>query len=203
MDDQSLAPFTSFEVCSACYELRGPFDYTWKDTHYTFVQECRCERDARPRDERPPTWISFDFNAGAELCHGCGAEVLRSGTRWSIWFCEACMARALDRNRAAGITVVPIGRDSLMHGVGMSARSARSRRVVGAFMASFEHLVERMQLLHDWSHEVVRRNLVDAGLGPQPTITLPRYLAAVTELDRAERFATMLEWMQRREPTSG
>jgi len=35
-------PFASFEVCGQCYELRGPFDYTWKDTQYTFAQECRC-----------------------------------------------------------------------------------------------------------------------------------------------------------------
>jgi hypothetical protein len=200
MDDQS---FASFEVCENCYELRGPFEYTWKDTHYTFVQECRCERDARPRDIRPPTWISFDFNTGVELCHGCGTEVLWSGTRWSLWFCKVCLARAFDCNREAGTTVVPIGRDSLMHGVGMSARSARSRRVVGAFMAGIESLVERMQLLHDWSHEVVRRNLVDARLGGQPTITLPHYLAAVTGLDPADRFATMLEWMRWHEPTSG
>ncbi|MDP9331881.1 MAG: hypothetical protein M3Q30_01020 [Actinomycetota bacterium] len=52
-----------------------------------------------------------------------------------------------------------------------------------------------MQLLDDWSHEVVRRNLVDAGLDRQPAITLPHYLAAVAEFDRAERFATMLEWL--------
>ena len=77
-------PFASFEVCGQCYELRGPFDYTWKDAQYTFVQECRCERDARPRDERPPTWISFDFNAGAELCHGIGDAEITDGVESAL-----------------------------------------------------------------------------------------------------------------------
>jgi hypothetical protein len=188
-------PFASFEVCGHCYELRGPFDYTWKEMHYTFVQECRCERDARPRDVRPPTWVSFDFNRGAELCHGCGGAVLRSGSRWSVWFCDACMASAVERNRQAGIAVVPMGRHALMHGVTLSGRSTRSRSAIDAFVVRFGNLFERMQLLEDWSHEVVWRNLVQAGLDRQPTVALPHYLAAVAELDRAERFATMLEWL--------
>jgi hypothetical protein len=188
-------PFASFDVCGYCYELHGPFDYTWNNTHYTFVQKCRCRRDAPPTDPRPPTWVSFDFNTGAELCRGCGTEVLPSGSRWSIWFCDACRTRAVERNRDAGIAVVPIGRHSLMHGIGMSNPSAPSQPEIDAFISRFRNLTDRIQLLDDWSHEVVRRNLANAGLDRHATVTLSHYLATTAKLDRAERFAAMLKWL--------
>jgi hypothetical protein len=188
-------PFASFEVCVRCYELHGPFDHAWKGTQYRFVQECRCEREARPDGERQPTWMSFDFNDGAELCYGCGAELLRSGSRFSVWFCGPCKARVAECNRAAGVAVVPIGRHSFMHGFGLSGASAPPGEI-DAFVARLGNLFDRIQLLDGWSREVVRRNLADTGfLDPEAPVALPRYLVAVANVDRDERFATMLEWM--------
>ena len=152
-------PFASFEVCGRCYELRGPFDYVWKDQQYTFVQECRCERDARPRDERPETWMSFDFNTAAELCNGCGAEVLRE----RIALVGLVLRRVQDprgRTQSSGRVRGRADRPALddarrrpVRRVGSFGR--RDRRVRRAL----RNLVERIQLLDDWSHEVVRRNL--------------------------------------------
>jgi hypothetical protein len=190
--------FASLRVCGGCFTLRGPFPYVWNDTDYSFVQECRCERDARPPGERAPKWISFDFNTAAELCRGCGAVALRSGTRWSIWFCDECRDRAVERNREVGTAVVPIGRHSLLHGLGLPGSPAPAGRDVDAFVARFGSLAERMRLVDDWSREVVRRNLVDAGLDRQPAISLPRYLAAVAGVDRAGRFTMMFEWLEDR-----
>ncbi len=196
---QSAESFALFEVCGRCYELRGPFDYTWKGTQYTFVQECRCERDARPDDARPPTWISFDFNTGAELCNACGAEVLASGSRWSVWFCAACKERAVAFNDRAGVALVPIGRHSLMHRTGLQTTPPPSDNEIGAFVTQFGNLVDRMRRLDAWAHEVVRRNLVDMGVDEEPTIALSLYLAAGRNIDRTRRFDEMVEWTKSRD----
>jgi len=92
-----------------------------------------------------------------------------------------------------------------MHGFGLSGASARSPGAVDAFVTRLGNLSDRIHLLNDWSHEVVRRNLTDTGLD-QPSVPLPEYLGAVADVDRAERFATMLEWMTdhaRRKPLPG
>jgi len=193
----SADQFLSFEVCGRCYELRGPFDYRWKGTQYRFVQECRCARDARPAGERPPLWISFDFNTAAELCYGCGGRLLRSGSRFSVWFCGECKRRAIECNRAVGKAAIPIGRHSLMHGFALSPDSAGSPEI-GAFVNRMGSLIERMNLVCAWSHEVVHHNLVDTGLDRRASIDVSTYLEALTGLDREGRFAMMLEWFMTR-----
>src|SRR4029079_8053839 len=92
-----------WEVCGACCELRGPFAWRVAGMVERRVQRCRCERDAR---ERPETWSGFDFNTFAELCYACGCEVLRSGSRHSVWLCSACKARVLELRTQTGRLVV-------------------------------------------------------------------------------------------------
>ena len=180
--------FASFEICGRCCELRGPFDYTWKGEHFSLVQECRCERDGRPDGERPERWIAFDFNRAAELCHCCGAELLRSGSRWSVWFCGECRPRAVEFNDRVGGAIVPIGRHSMMHSIGMRPTPALSETNIGMFVARFGHLVQRMQRLDGWCHEVIRRNLGNEGLDAQEMIALATYLGQIRNVDRAARF---------------
>ena len=66
-----------------------------------------------------PTWERYDYNANLELCACCKLEALPSGSRFSVWFCKDCKERALDLNTRVGKCVIPIGRHSLMAGIGI------------------------------------------------------------------------------------
>ena len=98
-------------------------------------QRCRC----RHVDE--PTWPRYDFNEHLHLCECCRLVPLRSGSRWSVWFCDECKARVRDLNHTLGRYVIPIGRHSLMGGIG----------IAGAELAHARHgdavvLIERFSI---------------------------------------------------------
>ncbi len=95
------------ELCRECLVLRGPFF----DSHNGCerVQRCGCE----PRE---PLWNAFDYNCAAELCPCCASRVIGCGSKWSVFFCEECKPHVVAYNGAAGLTVIPIGRHSMMDG---------------------------------------------------------------------------------------
>ena len=63
---------------------------------------------------------ALDFPTAAELCRCCGLELLQSGCKWSVWFCNDCKPRVLKLNQSVGAWVIPIRRHSLMHGLSYS-----------------------------------------------------------------------------------
>jgi len=86
------------EPCRKCLILRGPFF----DSHNGCerVQRCGCE----PAD---PLWNAFDYNRAAELCRCCASRVIRCGSKWSVFFCEACKPHVVAYNGGAGWNVIP------------------------------------------------------------------------------------------------
>lgn len=101
---------SNFVLCATCQGLyedrRGP--------GFATPQRCPC----RHVDE--PTWPRYDFNEHLHLCECCRLVPLRSGSRWSVWFCDECKARVRDLNHTLGRYVIPIGRHSLMGGIGIA-----------------------------------------------------------------------------------
>ncbi len=113
-------PNARMGVCRECLGLRGP----------CFDEFSRCERVQRCRCEPPePLWRAYDFNTAAELCRGCGSVVIRSGSRWSLFFCEACKERVVAHNRAYPCDAIPIGRHSIMNSVPIDAFAGLSERI--------------------------------------------------------------------------
>jgi hypothetical protein len=188
-----LAASRDFQVCGTCCELRGPFRWRLHGEECALVQQCACERDGRVDGKRPETWPGFDFNTVAELCQACGCRVLGSGSRFSVWFCGECKRRAVALNARAGQPLVPIGRHSIMHGSALHARPTDAE--IDVFVTRFGTLVERMERLHGWGHEVVRSNLATMGPRDAPSVALADYLDAASSVDRADRFDTMVTSM--------
>ena len=60
------------------------------------------------------------------MCNCCGIEVLRSGTRWSVWFCDTCKERVREVHSQYRAYLLPVGRHSVMAGFGVTAEEARS-----------------------------------------------------------------------------
>ena len=76
-------------------------------------QRCNCDRSEGPK------WEKSDLDERAHLCECCRLELLPSGSRWSVWFCDECKGQVLELNARLGSYVVPIGRHSLMSRIGV------------------------------------------------------------------------------------
>jgi hypothetical protein len=140
--------------------------------------------------------VQLDFDCPAELCRCCGQQLLRSGSRWSVWFCTPCKKRVFSLNHRARTCVIPIGRHSLMNGVFGEARPRTSRVEIAGVAVSLRKLFESIDDLAEWAQEIVRRNCASVGLGDRARVPLGDYLGAVkrAKLSRAEAFRQMLVW---------
>ncbi len=105
-------------ICLRCIELRGAPKAT---PELEELCDCTPLEVRRERD-----WPRFDYPQQFELCRCCGIEVLRSGTKWSVWFCRPCQLRVGELNDTIGRYMIPIGRHSLMGGVGISGADLKS-----------------------------------------------------------------------------
>jgi hypothetical protein len=157
---------TRMELCRDCLDLRGPFYDTFNKCER--VQRCGCE----PKD---PPWNAFDYNTAAELCHCCAAVVIASGSRWNLFYCDACKERVVAYDRAAGAALIPIGRHSIMNNFSLPANEAHRPRARATFarkLVGMGHGIERLGKYH-LAH--VRR-VVSGIAGAEYAIPIAAYL---------------------------
>lgn len=112
-------------ICGRCCALRGKIP-----DDDGAGQRCKCTPLEVRQQE--PTWHRYDYNTYAELCRCCGLVLLKSGNRYSVWFCEPCKEAVVALNRAAGRCLIPIGRHSIMNGYRPRSHGGRKRPREGA-----------------------------------------------------------------------
>jgi endogenous inhibitor of DNA gyrase (YacG/DUF329 family) len=181
-------------VCGSCFKLY--------ETGHADGENQRC--DCQPRQDAR-RWAGMDFNEHARLCACCGTEVLRSGSRYSPYFCRECQLLAMGVSLWERRLVIPIGRHSLMHAFVPAPRTpslAAHGGDVGA-LASTVHTAmmaisigsERLSL---WSAAVVSRHLKRLGLAGGTSVS--QYLAANARDEesptRWSLFAEMCEFIR-------
>ena len=184
--------FTRIWICKQCCELAGPWSYRSEAVSYR--QKCRCERSAEPDEER---WPRFDFNKIFELCNCCGAELLRSGSKFSIWFCDQCKEYVRQLHARTGRYLIPIGRHSFMSGFGVGtptiALPARLSEIqsehIERFVRRFRSAFDKMKRLIEWSRMGVKHNLIEMSLFGPETVMLTEYLAALKAYNRTKEDA--------------
>lgn len=108
-------------VHRACLRLRGNTPYGY--------QACRCEPAV--------AWPDVDVSRAADLCAVCARGPAGGVTRYSWLGCVSCRAVELELREWLGICVTPLGRHSLMNGVGV--------RVAGAIDADREAFVTALE----------------------------------------------------------
>ena len=157
------------EICRECLGLLGA---VWDDFgRCERIQRCACE----PKE---PLWRGYDFNRAVELCRLCGVETVRSGSRWRLYFCADCKRHVDEQNQRAKMPLIPIGRHSIVCGVGVSSlASAEEQR---RFEIEAASLIERMHQLERW-HRAQVRSVVDEIPGGAPKVPLEAYVAAARE----------------------
>ena len=174
------------EICSDCGAVSGSLEVELLDERRLYEQRCHCWRHLPPQER----WAGYDFNKHLELCYCCGIEPIRSGSRWSVFFCGECAGRVMEFNRRHGHWVMPIGRHSTMHGVSLGESDP-----VDPFVAKFRGLSDAIDHLDEWACLNVRRNVLrlmvelrtwdDLALA----FDLSSYLSGVGELGLEKRVA--------------
>jgi hypothetical protein len=204
--------YTAMAVCGDCFEIYGPWQYkkgTAEGPNPILWQFCGREcptRSKKPgltlKDELEEKWPGFDFNTIVELCYCCGQEVLLSGSRWSVWFCEECKKKVIDFNTRFQQTVIPIGRHSLMAGYGLGWRHVRNPKKVKAFVSNVKGLSARIETLDDWRKIVVAENF--RALGYSGDALLSNYLKDVkAKLNKGKAFDSLVKFLHQRARETG
>jgi hypothetical protein len=158
------------ELCRECLVLRGPF-FDWHN-RCRRVQRCGCE----PPE---PPWNAFDYNRAAELCRCCASRVIRCGSKWSVFFCDACKRDVVAYNGAAGCTVIPIGRHSIMNGVALNTQHARKGSARAAFAHGLSEVFDGIGRLERFHQAQVRR-IVSSIDASSPSVPVLRYIDHAT-----------------------
>lgn len=163
----------ALQICAECRGLHGAYT----EYHPDAVQSCHCSRRTPPVPCEPVG--RADHCTYAELCRCCALVLLPSGSRFSVWLCEACGPLVKGLNRAVGRAIVPIGRHSLMAGVGLRGGRDIPPQAVEAFTTASIGLFDRIGQLEEYARSVVGRNLELLGFEPGAEIYLGEYLHAV------------------------
>ena len=160
-------------ICPVCFAVhglleieglgRGPYD-----------QRCNCQVDVEPAER----WPGFDFNTYLELCRCCAMEPLKSGSRWSPYFCTECRDRVVSFNRRHRQWVIPIGRHSAMHGDLLAGDEAAIEEHAEHFALRVHGLFAAIDHLDKWASERVRQNIESLGCAAGQEIDLAWYLTA-------------------------
>jgi hypothetical protein len=171
-------------VCGRCSLLRA-------EVPGRFHQCCRCET---PTSREPIR--GYDFAMAAELCRCCGAQLVASGSKYSVWFCQPCLQLVRGFNDQLGCYIIPIGRHSLHGRIALAGSAVENGRMVAEFVDRVGSWSERLGWIDAWSGSAVRYNraTLEMGIGD---VLLSTYLAAVgtsvtKELCNAEAFGRMV-----------
>jgi len=170
----------AMQVCRICSDVHG---VAWErgsaESRLARHQLCRCVIARGGIGQ----WPGYDFPTAVELCRCCGSVALRSGSRWSDWFCEVCKPAIETVNQACGFCVLPPGRHSLM-----------GRRTLGSvystirlpkFALALQDWFERIEILERHSARIILRNLASLELSTTDTdVALPCYLERFPRTDQ-------------------
>ena len=173
--------------------LRGPWR-RWRGNTDEFVQRCGCERSAQA--EREAVWPGYDHNTVAELCRCCAIEIVRSGSKWSTWFCPDCRERVTALNARMGRCVVPIGRHSLMNGVSYRpVPGGMDDEALTAFADQLHAFFEAAGDTDGWRLRILTGHLAALGLTGATEVPMRDYLARAARagLSKTDAFAALAE----------
>ena len=181
--------FRRMKVCMECGRIYGFWHYqsgqVGSSGKIDYYQKCGCKTakpDMPPEGQGQEKWQGFDFDEAVTLCHSCGQEVLTSGSKWSVWFCEKCKERVIEFNSRYQQTIIPIGRHSIMAGYQLSGKESENKKKVQKFVMNLNGLIERIDVLEEWRKHIISHNL--KSLGYSKDITLVKYLSKVKSLPK-------------------
>ena len=157
-------------VCGACAQIYGPVIIRPGDMVLERVQRC-CQGGEGPERE----WPWYDFNAAAQICDACGADVVRSGSRWSSYYCAPCKDAVVALNERRRELFLPLGRHSMMNSKFVFMEGQRRRTTSHKLFDCLRFIDTCTEPLTAWRKARVRAVL--AAMGKLSTAPVEEFLA--------------------------
>lgn len=167
-------------VCGGSAGLFGPIAYG--DDAPSREQRCRWS-ECPYRDEpwhQPQTSLpepAGDFPTEVELCYCCVAELIPSGSRFSSFFCDDCRERVVALRDDAGRVIIPLGRHSMMNGIGIEGGGTRDEGRLAEFAAATTAFFGSIDRLCAWQRGVAADRIASSWPGARH-VGVAEYLAA-------------------------
>ena len=169
---------STLAICTKCFEVCGSVSVAGE----SYQQLCAC-RPLRGRQN-----VKFaprnDFATYVEFCHACGLEAIRSGSRWSQFFCSDCHETIRGLNRTLGFALIPIGRHSIMNSFSLSGKDVAGREKIDSFVKGLHSLFFRMDALRNWRRLMVARRCAELGFEGNKPIPLEDFVRKAWSVDR-------------------
>jgi hypothetical protein len=177
-----VGPFMSgkrsaMKICTTCHELYG---YT-VDNEKILYQECYCKNKPETPSQKGD-WSRFDYKQIRELCYCCGRQMIRCGSKYSRFHCDACHEQIVSLNKRCGVTVIPIGRHSVMNGVFMDNTVQRNEKEVARFCTKLNRVFSKIDRACMWKKHIVSENIKKAGFTDGLDVEVEDYLQKVSLL---------------------
>lgn len=189
-------------ICYKCLQLyEGDTSLNTKDNRYEnlrkLYQKCRCKTNENGLIEE--TWDRYDFNKKIELCYCCSMELINSGSRWSVLYCDECKDRVVAFNYLIGKVVIPLGRHSVMNSLMIEYKCHDMDVEIKRFVKGWNSLVVLIDKVVDWSVRSLFQNLHDLKFRFDSDIRLREYDDCLPDLitTKKEAFLNMLDFLQK------
>lgn len=147
----------SLRFCQECFELKGTIQLS--DGH-SVKQKCACTRSS----SEASWYVVFDgkrwfkdYNREYETCYCCGLEVIPSGSRWSLFYCQDCKAMIRKLNETLGFCLIPYGRHSIMNGVSIDKSNVDNKDAIKDFLLVTQGLFDRMGTCGSYRKSIARQ----------------------------------------------
>ena len=167
-------------VCRNCGEIHGLLRLRGGGGFHHQTCSCENKRSTPQANDELEKYLNLDFGQAVTLCSCCGQVLMKSGSRWSAFFCNFCKQIIGDLNNAMGFSLIPIGRHSIMNNLSLSGKDFQDPKAVSSFLEGTNSMNKRIELLADWKKIITAKNLKRIGYGRDPDIDLFSYLSQVT-----------------------
>jgi hypothetical protein len=165
-------------ICTECGGLKGHMPIKDKNYHL----HCRCERVKGKFVQKLPP--GYDLAPFIDLCFCCGLTPIRSGSRWSAFFCADCMKMVKRLNGTFGSAIIPVGRHSLMNSVVLEPAEVRNKEKIREFAENLGSLFQRMDWIFYWRSLAVLRAISELDLGNAKSIPYEKFILNAGSTDR-------------------
>jgi len=185
-------------VCHDCLDIVGPFrhDVSRPPFEVIHVQAGPCPRHRREAVTEEERWERLDFNRRMDLCFCCGMIPLRSGSKFNVWFCDACKSEVSSLNRRHRRCIIPVGRHSVHQGVVLRGDEVDDPVATHLFLDAWNAGVKVRDLLWEWRRIPVKGNLELIGSKPGDVVLVDEYQHEITSrMDPLERFREMWDYL--------
>lgn len=183
MDHTGTISLERLYVCGGSAGLFGVIEFDGNPP--SFEQLCiangdpyRKDASHQPRTELPPP--TGDCPTAFELCYCCASVVIRTGSKFSRFFCGYCGNAAQALFDRAGSPLIPLGRHSVTNGIGLTGAAANDPDQLAAFVAATKGLAARIDRLKAWQRLVVADHIDSISPGASH-VTARAYGAYVEE----------------------